>query len=42
MKPQTTEEYVQIDEVKWKPFPDAFSAGGIRWKLLNVSPGQGS
>ncbi|MDM0037408.1 acetylacetone-cleaving protein [Variovorax sp. J22G21] len=42
MKPKTNEEYVQIDEVQWKPFPAAFSTGGIRWKLLNVSPGQGS
>ena len=42
MKPKSTEEYVQIDELQWKPFPDAFSTGGIRWKLLNVCPGQGS
>ena len=33
---------VQLDEVDWVPFPDALSAGGIRWKLLNVAPELGS
>ena len=42
MKPKSNEEYAQIDAVKWKPFPDAFSAGAIRWKLLHVSPGHGA
>lgn len=42
MKPRTAEEYVQMDAVKWKPFPDAFSKGGIRWKLLHVAPEVGS
>ena len=42
MKPKTSEAYVQIDAVNWKPFPDAFSTGGIRWKLLNVAPEMGS
>ena len=31
-------EYVQIDAVSWQPFPKEFSDGGIRWKLLHVSP----
>jgi len=42
MKPKVKEEYLQIDEVPWKPFPDAFSKGGIRWKLLHVSPELGA
>ena len=42
MKPKISEEYVQIDAVGWKPFPEAFSDGGIRWKLLHVSPERGS
>lgn len=42
MKPHVPEEYVQIDELDWIPFPDAFSAGGIRWKLLHVSPESGA
>lgn len=33
---------VQLDEIDWVPFPDALSAGGIRWKLLNVAPELGS
>jgi hypothetical protein len=41
MKPRTKEEAVQIDRLPWKPFPDAFSQGGIRWKLLHVSPEAG-
>jgi hypothetical protein len=38
MKSRTKEEAVQIDQLPWRPFPDAFSQGGIRWKLLHVSP----
>ena len=38
MKPKSKEEYVQIDAVQWQAFPTAFSAGGIQWKLLHVSP----
>ncbi|HBX74373.1 hypothetical protein [Haliea sp.] len=34
--------YVQMDEVDWVDFPDALSNGGIRWKLLNVSPEMGA
>ena len=30
--------YVQMDELEWVDFPPALSAGGIRWKLLNVAP----
>jgi hypothetical protein len=41
-KAQTPEEYVQIDDGPWAPFPDAVSAGGITWKLLHVSPEAGS
>jgi acetylacetone-cleaving enzyme len=41
-KPHAEEEYVQIDEGAWAPFPDAFSDGGIKWKLLHVSPEMGS
>ncbi len=42
MKSKTAEEYVQIDALAWKAFPAAFSNGGIRWKLLHVSPAQGA
>ncbi len=42
MKPKVEEEYVQMDEVDWKPFSPDFSNGGIRWKLLHVSPEMGS
>jgi hypothetical protein len=41
-KEKVPEEYVQMDQVDWKPFPSAFSEGGIRWKLLHVSPELGS
>lgn len=34
--------YVQIDDTPWMPFPEALSTGGIRWKLLNVSPEMGA
>ena len=33
-----TADYVQINDTPWMPFPEAFSNGGIRWKLLHVSP----
>jgi acetylacetone-cleaving enzyme len=42
MKPKAIEEYVQIDDGEFAPFPDAFSTGGITWKLLHVSPEVGS
>jgi hypothetical protein len=42
MKKKIEEEYVQMDELAWKPFPAAFSTGGIRWKLLHVSPEMGA
>ena len=42
MKNRIEEEYVQIDSVGWQPFPEDFSDGGIRWKLLHVSPELGS
>lgn len=42
MKPKIREEYVQIQDVDWQPFPEAFSDGGIRWKLLHVSPEVGA
>ena len=42
MKSQVAEEYVQIDAQPWAPFPEALSTGGIRWKLLHVSPEMGS
>lgn len=34
--------YVQMDQVDWVDFPEALSEGGIRWKLLNVSPEMGA
>lgn len=42
MKQRIDQEYVQLDQTPWLPFPDAFSEGGIRWKLLHVSPEVGS
>ncbi len=30
MKPLVPQEYVQIQNLEWQPFPDAFSEGGIR------------
>ena len=42
MKSKLAGEYVQINDLEWKPFPEAFSAGGIRWKLLHVSPEAGA
>lgn len=42
MKLQAKEEYVQIDAGAWAPFPEAFSKGGITWKLLHVSPEAGT
>ncbi len=34
--------YVQMDEIEWADFPEGLSQGGIRWKLLNVSPEMGA
>lgn len=42
LKPQVPQEYVQVDATPWMPFPAALSAGGIRWKLLHVSPEVGA
>lgn len=36
------ERYVQMDEVPWIDFPASLSDGGVRWKLLNVSPEMGA
>src|SRR5690242_3162361 len=42
MKQKAADEYTQIDQGAWAPFPDALSAGGIRWKLLHISPEAGT
>ncbi len=42
LKPKVAQEYVQIDEEPWMPFPAQLSEGGIRWKLLHVSPEMGA
>lgn len=42
MNDNATADYVQIDETPWMPFPAALSEGGIRWKLLHVSPEMGA
>lgn len=42
MKPKVAEEYVQINETDWQPFPETLSDGGISWKLLHVSPEAGA
>lgn len=42
MKAKVAQEYVQIQDLEWQPFPDSLSDGGIRWKLLHVSPEAGA
>lgn len=42
MKEKSQEEYVQMDDSAWAPFPEALSKGGITWRLLHVSPDMGS
>ena len=42
MKSHTPEEYVQMDEIPYVPFPEGLASGGIRWKLLHVSPEMGA
>ena len=41
MKNDATADYCQIDQIPWMPFPATLSEGGIRWKLLHVSPEMG-
>lgn len=41
-KAKISEEYVHLNDVDWIDFPTAFSEGGIRWKLLHVSPEMGA
>jgi hypothetical protein len=40
-KGETPGEYVQMDAMDWQPMPEPFASGGIRWKLLHVSPESG-
>ena len=42
MTSKTEGGYVQVNAVDWQPFPEALSTGGIRWKLLHVSPEMGA
>ncbi len=42
MKSHTPEEYVQMDEIPYVPFPEGLASGRIRWKLLHVSPEMGA
>ena len=42
MKPRAEDDYAQVDALAWQPFPEALSEGGIRWKLLHVSPEMGA
>lgn len=42
IKSKVREEAVQINDIPWKPFPDALSRGGIRWKMLHASPEMGA
>lgn len=41
MKAKAQDEYVQIDDGPWAPF-EGFAEGGIKWRLLHVSPEMGS
>jgi len=42
MKQRSSDEYTHVSAVHWQPFPGEFSLGGIRWKLLHVSPEVGA
>ena len=42
IKERAADDYIQVSAVAWQPFPGEFSAGGIRWKLLHVSPEVGA
>ena len=42
LKTRPADEYIHVSSVDWQPFPGEFSAGGIRWKLLHVSPEVGA
>jgi acetylacetone-cleaving enzyme len=42
MKSRPVDEYIHVDEMDWQPFPQEFSTGGIKWKLLHVSPEVGA
>ena len=42
MKPRTREEYCSNGCDQVETVPDAFSKGGIRWKLLHVAPEVGA
>lgn len=35
-------EYASLSRDEWKPLPETFGSAGARWKLLHVSPEQGS
>ena len=41
MKAKLPQDYTHTDDLTWQPFPEAFSEGGVTWKLLNVSPEMG-
>ena len=41
MKAKLPQDYTHTDDLAWQPFPEAFSEGGVMWKLLNVSPEMG-
>ncbi|MCF4164113.1 acetylacetone-cleaving protein [Zavarzinia compransoris] len=38
MKTKAAEEYVQIDDTTFAPFPAPFAHGGVTWRLLHASP----
>jgi hypothetical protein len=42
IKPKVKEEAVQINDIPWKEFPVELCRGGIRWKVLHVSPEMGA
>ena len=35
-------EFIHLDKIDWQEMPAPFTHGGIRWKLLHVSPELGS
>lgn len=38
---KTQDAYVQVDKVEWQEFPAQYHSGGVKWKLLHVSPEMG-
>lgn len=42
LKSRAPDEYVQVDDHPWAPFPAHLCTGSVKWRLLNVSPEAGT